>query len=172
MTDDSLLEAYLGWLEPQVGVNHQSRTYNGLLQLMARKEFVWLVPNDDNRIADGLDVRREFFNEIGLEGDLGPCCFLEVLVGLSRRLAFDANGSASGWAWQLIENLELHKFPDPVGERKASRINEIMDTVIWRTYQPDGQGGFFPLAWPEYDQTKVELAYQWAYYINEMHPEY
>jgi hypothetical protein len=51
-------------------------------------------------------------------------------------------------------------------------VEDILDTCIWRTYQPDGQGGFFPLAWPEEDQTKVELWYQIAAYIDELHPEH
>lgn len=172
MNDDSSLEAYIAWLEPQVGVDQQPRSYSQLFKLMAAKEFVWLIANDDNRIVDGLDVRREFYHEIGMVGELGPCSVLEVLVGLSRRLAFAAGGEAPGWAWQLLCNLELDKMFDPVGPRKAARIEEILDALIWRTYRPDGTGGFFPLGWAECDQTRVELWYQMAYYVDEIHPEY
>jgi hypothetical protein len=171
-TDGSLFEVYLGWLESQVGVDQQSRSYSDLIKLLGSKEFVWLVPHDNNRMADGLDVRQEFYNETRLTGDLGPVSVLEILVALSRRLAFIAGGAAPGWAWQLLCNLELNKSADPIGPRKGARVDEILETLIWRTYSSDGQGGFFPLAWPEHDQRDVELWYQMEYYADEIHPEY
>lgn len=166
MTDEA--EAYLGWLSSQI---RSSKSYDGLLAVMLEKEFVWLVPNDDNRIADGLELRKEFTHATGVVYD-APCSVLEVLLGLSRRLEFMAGGEAAGWAYQLLENLELHKLYDPLGPRKTSRADDILETLIWRTYSPDGVGGFFPLAWPNEDQTKVEIWYQLAAYVEEIHPEY
>lgn len=161
---------YLGWLASQVRQDN-GKSYDQLLAIMLEKEFVWFVPNDDNRIADGLDVRRQFTEETGLRVE-GACGVLEVLIGISRRLEFMAEGDAAGWAWQLLCNLELHKLSDPVGRRKAIRAEEILEALVWRTYSPDGTGGFFPLAWPEEDQRKVEIWYQMAFYVDEIHPEY
>ena len=167
--------AYLHWLIPQVreGAGHQHKTYSDLLELMHAKEFVWLVPNDDNRIVDGLDLRAEFIDESDAPGDLssemlGACSVLEVLIGL----AFAAGGEEESWAWQLLDNLELVKMHDPISTRKARKTDEILETLIWRRYEPDGQGGFFPLAFPEEDQTKLEIWYQMSAYISEIHPEY
>jgi hypothetical protein len=167
---DSAVEAYLGWLGSQVRVDNY-KSYQGLYANLLAKEFVWLIPNDDNRIADGLEVRQEFQGETGVRIE-GPCSVFEVIIGLSRRLEFMAGGEASGWAWQLICNLELHKQQDPVGPRKAIKIDGILETLIWRNYDPDGTGGFFPLAWPEADQKKVEIWYQMSAYVEEIHPEY
>lgn len=180
---NSLAEDYLRWLAPQIRDEHsgrKDREYEGLLSVMFQKEFVWTDTfiNDENRIGDGLDLRIEFANQKSLHRpmrireQLGPCSFLEVLIGLSKRLSFQAGGSAPGWAWQLICNLELDKMYDPLTHRKARKVDDILDTVIWRTYNPDGLGGFFPLAWPDDDQTKKELWYQMAAYIDELHPEY
>lgn len=176
-------EDYLRWLAPQIRDDddgHPSRTYDGLLTIMFEKEFVWLVPNDDNRVGDGLCLRVEFCRErdfsvvdedfLSQEHPNPPCSFLEVLIGLSRRLAFAAGGNAKGWAWVLMNNLALHRITDPVGRGKARRAHDIMDTCIWRTYSPDGVGGFFPLRQPAEDQSKVELWYQMAAYLNE-YPE-
>lgn len=172
-----LTEDYLRWLEPQIRDEQNSdKTYWDLLSIMFEKEFVWLVANDDNRIQDGLDLRPEFChaNHIRVDAlrNLGPCSFLEVLIGLSRRLSFAAGGGAPGWAWQLLCNLKLDRMPDPITRRRIRQVDEILDTVIWRTYDPSGQGGFFPLAWSEEDQTRIELWYQMAEYIDEIHPEY
>jgi hypothetical protein len=139
----------------------------------------WLVPNDDNRVADGLDIRLDFCHRQNIPiGDTGeflskdhptpPASFLEVLIGLSRRLEFIAGGRASGWAWVLMNNLELHRIVDPVGRAKARRANAIMDRCIWRNYDPSGVGGFFPLTRPDEDQTQIELWYQMAAYVDEL----
>lgn len=173
---NSLTEDYLYWLAPQIRDERTNKTYWDLLTIMFEKEFVWLVPNDDNRLQDGLDLRVDFCYAQHIRSDalrnLGPCSFLEVLIGLSRRLAFDTGGGAPGWAWQLLINLELHKMADPLGRARKHRVHDILDTVIWRTYNPDGCGGFFPLSWPDEDQRQVELWYQMSAYINELHPEH
>jgi hypothetical protein len=177
MKHDALRDAYFHWLVEQVRKpGHQARTYWDLLYLMHQKEFVWLVPNDDNRIDDGTELRREFLLENNVtemtKEDFGPCSILEVMIGLSRRLAFAAGGEAEGWAWQLLDNLKLSKMSDPLSDRRTNLANTKLEALIWRTYQPDGTGGFFPLNYPDEDQTKVELWYQMASYINEIHPEY
>jgi hypothetical protein len=184
----SLTEDYLRWLAPQVRDTHDDRVnpYGDLLRIMFEKEFVWQVAYDDNRRADGLDLRVEFCHQADIypqvKREFGafldqdhpnpPCSFLEVLIGLSRRLAFNAGGFAEGWAWRLVENLELHRMRDPLGRRNVRKVHDILDACIWRTYEPNGQGGFFPLAWPEEDQRQVELWYQMAAFISELHPEH
>lgn len=177
---EALREAYFHWLVAQVrepGRSHEEKTYWDLLRLMHRREFVWLIPNDDNRLVDGTDLRLEFLHENGThehmnKADFGPCSVFEVMIGISRRLEFNAGGKAEGWAWQLLDNLGLRKMSDPLSLRKQRVVNNILDALVWRTYSPDGMGGFFPLGWATEDQTKVEIWYQMAAYINEIHPEY
>lgn len=165
-----VVEQYIDYLEPQVGVNPRNgRGFHDLLNLMLAKEFVWLVPNDDNRIADGLDIRAEWEWARSITG---PCSFLEVLIGLSRRIAFVTGENAEGWSWQLLINLELHQMRDPLTAYKIQKAEKIIEAVIWRTYHSTGEGGFFPLSHPEEDQRKVELWYQMSAYIREIHPEY
>lgn len=144
-----------------------------MMMLLGRKEFVWLVPHDDNRIGDGLDVRREFCEDSGAKEEaLGPCSVLEVLVALSRRLSFVADGPAPGWAWDLLCNLDLDKYTDPIGPRQKVKVDAILEALVWRTYAPDGVGGFFPLAWPDEDQRYIELWYQMEFYVSEIHPDH
>jgi len=157
---------YFAWLVAQVNVPN-GRTCGDLFEEMHNTEFVWKVPNDDNRVQDGMDLRSEFTDRVSdliLEG----VTFLEVLVALSRRLAFTAGGEARVWAWQLLRNLRLQKMTDPLSEDKRNRVRDILDTVIWRTYREDGRGGFFPLSNPAEDQTKVEIWYQMNLYVIEM----
>jgi hypothetical protein len=167
-------EAYFLWLVDKVQEDgHPRNTYWDLFGILHRTEFVWIVPNDDNRLEDGLDIRAEYFR-IPREAArrFGPITVLEVIIGLSRRLAWLAEGSAEGWAWQLVCNLELHKFRDPLSKRKVRQVEEMLYALVWRTYTPDGVGGFFPLARPRGDQTKIEIWYQMHAYAKEIHPEY
>lgn len=159
---------YYEWLVSQIAVPND-KTYRELFEEMHILEFVWTVPNDNNRIQDGLDLRYEFFtNRPTRTLDLQSATFLEVLVSLSRRMAFIANGTETEWAWRLIKNLRLNRMSDPLTTDNSHRIRDILDSVIWRTYSPDGRGGFFPLSHPTLDQTKVEIWYQMNAYVIEM----
>jgi hypothetical protein len=159
--------AYFEWLESQVRTP-RTHTFHDLLGEMHHFEFIWTVPNDDNRVEDGRDLRHEFFD--GAEKtELAPygITFLEVLVALSRRCAFTAGGEPDAWAWKLIKNIHLNKMSDPLTHQRIRRVRETLYAVTWREYGLDGDGGFFPLRYPKENQTKVELWYQMNAYVME-----
>lgn len=181
MMDKPLDELYLEWLYRQVAslrLKNPTRTYWRLLRQLYTKEFVWLIPNDDNRVEDGRDLRYEFLDEIDEvarhEADpdwlsLG-CSMLEMMIGLARCLAFEADGEARDWFWHMMENVDLRRFNDAYykgGEAETEVINEVLDTIIWRTYHRDGHGGLFPLRDAAEDQREVELWYQLNAYLLE-----
>ena len=137
------------------------------------KEFVWLIPNDDNRAEDGKALRYEFINEQGIDEvdqewlDLG-CSFLEMLIALARRAAFESDDEVVEWFWRFIFNLGLNNHTDSAYTRETEReVDNVLDTVIFRTYDADGLGRLFPLTHPRQDQRKVELWYQLAAYLTE-----
>jgi len=166
-------EAYFNWLCGQVGqvqVRETSRTHRRILRLLYQKEYVWLIPNDDNRMADGRALRDEFVNSMRIEVDprwmsLG-CSFFEMLLALSRRVSFLDDGTPAEWFWHLMQNLGLQVFHDRMQIDPAD-VDEILDAVIWRTYEPDGNGGLFPLKNPRMDQRKCEIWYQMNAYLLE-----
>lgn len=170
-------ELYFEWLYSQVGdprIKNPNRTYWKLLLQLYKKEFIWFVPNDDNRIEDGRDLRFEFVDAVGLQ-DVDPdwvrlgCSMLELLIGLSRRLAFEAEGEPRDWFWDLIANIGLINFTDSWMKQRESeeRVDMVLDRVIYRTYDYDGHGGLFPLQHTNNDQRKVELWYQLSEYVLE-----
>ena len=140
---------------------------------MFQTEYVWLIPNDDNRLMDGLELRGEFAREKGLPGGYAaaPCSVLEVMIALSRRMEFIVGGTAPGWAWQFMLNLGFEKFTDPVSPRRMNQVADALQDLVYRNYSPDGSGGFFPLTNPDDDQTQVEIWYQMAAYIDEILPD-
>lgn len=166
----SLGKEYFEWLVSQINVTRTNRTYEGVFRWMYHREFVWLVPNDDNRIGDAIDLRKEFWGESHAMLDVGAS-ILEVLVALSRRAAWVISDiEAPDWAWIFVKNLRLDRYSDPLTSRKDRRIEEILEAFVWRNYAPNGDGGLFPLKETELDQRKVELWYQMHAYINEKIP--
>lgn len=172
--DTPLDEQYLTWLYARIGSvreTRKSRTYWSLLRLLFCKEFVWLIPNDDNRVEDGRDLRYEFLDDAGLSGNVDPswmgmgCSVLELLFGVAENLTFEADRSIRIWFWELMNNLGLSGFTDK--EFDEERVTDIVDNLIWRTYNPDGRGGLFPLKHPPADQRNVEIWYQLCAYILE-----
>ena len=167
----TLDDLYLTWLYSQVGdvkVRNKSRTYWDLFTQLYLKDFVWLVPNDDNRVQDGIDLRWEYISEAGIQVDPEwldrNCSFLEMLIGLSRRLAFEGEGHPPVWFWHLIQNLGLQECTDRP-KYNQSEVDERLDIVILRLYDPDGRGGLFPLRYPKHDQRSVEIWYQMNEYL-------
>ena len=166
-------ELYLTWLYRQIGsirFKSPARTHWSLARQLYTKEFVWIVPNDDNRVEDGRDLRYEFIAEEGLV-DVDPewmalgCSMLEMLIALSRRFAFEMEGEPRRWFWHMLGNVGLNLTDDD--DIQKEEIDEALDCIIWRTYLPDGTGGLFPLKSPTQDQREVELWYQLSAYILE-----
>ena len=169
---EPLDESYLAWLYSQVAsvrLSNPSRTYWSLIRQLYRTEFIWFVPNDDNRVEDGRDLRVEFLESEELEADsnwmdLG-CSVLEMLIALSRRLAFEAEGKPRGWFWHLMQNLKLDQQTDDVHD--SEKVEDILNRLVYRTYKSDGSGGLFPLRGTSRDQRKVEIWYQLNEYLLE-----
>ena len=159
---------YYDWLCGQINIPRRNRnSYNDLFMIMHNFEFVWIVDKDDNRVGDAQDLRVEFLNGREYQFTHGVSV-LEILVALSRRMAFNAGGEAIDWAWKLINNLKLNKSSDPLEGRKAKRVGDILEALIWRTYETDGKGGFFPLVNAQQDQTKMEIWDQMQLYSTEI----
>lgn len=171
-TDD----LYLEWLYSEVWnvkAKSLSHTYWNFARQLYTTEFVWFVPNDDNRIEDGYELRMEFLRAARLSHisngweKLG-CSMLELLIGLGRRLAFEADGEVGDWCHELLANIGLQNCPDAGYARNEAAVAAALERIIWRTYDRRGHGGLFPLyGGPYRDQRKVELWYQLSAYLLE-----
>lgn len=173
-----LEELYLKWLYGQISpvtVKNPERTYWRFARDLFQKEFIWLVPNDDNRLADGLDLRDEFLDIYDIEADAEwlnfGCSMLEFLVALSRRFAFMNEGEPRDRFWEMIYNIGIEKCDDKHYNSHRDlwvEIDQAMDVVIWRTYNYDGSnGGLFPVKEPYKDHRKTEIWRQMGEYVNE-----
>lgn len=171
---EPLDEVYFKWLYRQVAplrLKNPQRTYWSLLRHLFEKEFVWFIPNDDNRAMDGVELRDEFLEKEGLVGGQDwmtlECSMLEMLIALSRRLSFLGGGASMDCFWQMMRNVGLDRFNDL--DYDGDYVEMVCHMINHRTYDEDGHGGLFPLSRErnEIDQRKVELWYQMNSFIME-----
>lgn len=174
--NEPLDELYLVWLYSQVEdtrTKSPRRTYWNLCRGLFTTEFVWFVPNDDARIEDGRELRFEFLRDAEIS-EYDPdwiaqgVSYLELMIALARRLAFQTDTNADDCFWILASNVGLNEYNDSYKSTPLAHvIEEVTDRITFRTYKTNGQGGFFPLRHPNKDQTTVEIWYQMSAYILE-----
>lgn len=176
MVAQPLDESYFEWLYNQVAdpdIENPTLTYWKILRKLYSREFVWTVPHDENRAEDGKQLRKEFIDDLALKRvdknwmNLG-CSVFELMVGLSRRLEFEADGEPHYWFWTLMDNIGISRYSDDQ-RIPNEKIERILDTIIYRKYKRNGLGGFFPLKHAAKDQRKVELWYQLNAYVREIY---
>lgn len=160
---------YFNWLCAKVQKT-RALIYVDLLKILYSTEFTWVIPEDRNRAEDGLELRHDFLREAHARSDNQlinqPCSVLEVLLAFANRASFQTDIPVRDWFWEMMDNLDLGEF------RQVSRVDEVhirerLHTFIWRTYDPSGYGGLFPMRWPKTDQRKVEIWYQFCEYLED-----
>lgn len=112
-------ERYFHWLLKFIGNGlFRKNSYFELLEYLFNTEFEWSIPMDENRAADGIDLRHRFVTERGEDQEAsyrilsGPANVLEVLVALSIKMEYIARGSidlskSSQWFWGMIKCLDI-----------------------------------------------------------------
>lgn len=167
---ESLDDEYFNWLCSKV-LERRGRIYHSLLKILYTTEFVWVVPADSHRAADGRQLRSDFRRETHTKLDelwlAQPVSVLEVLISFAGRASFQTDDPVKQWFWSFMENLQLDQFRQVTGTDEII-INEILDRFIWRTYDSHGfNGGLFPLNDTKNDQRQIELWYQFSEYVQE-----
>ena len=110
---------YFNWLYDQIKERGTSELENFIFELHCIS-FICLIPNDDNRVEDGIALRSKFEDELDYdipEVPLAglPCTVLEMLIALADKLDFILFDHKKGsqfklWFWLLIDNLKLQKY--------------------------------------------------------------
>jgi hypothetical protein len=165
--------SYFRWLCSKVidvREHRPERTFETLLDVLFKTEYIWYVTGDDNRAEDGIDLRYEFLKFTRIDApeewmETG-CSVLEMLIAFARKAAYETNESTSKWFWIMLYNLELSEMND-LSEPDVIHISEILDQMIERTYGFTGHGGLFPLRETEYDQRFIEVWYQFNEYLYQ-----
>lgn len=177
MENGTLDDLYLEWLYKEaVGATRNANPAKSFWE-MARQlysiRFEWLISNDDNRAEDGKCLRDEFLVESHIQDvDLDwldlDCSMLEMMIALARRASFESSGEPGDWFWKFMNTLGLDKYSDLRYNRQVKEvIAKTVETVIYRHYERNGDGGLFPLRHAKKDQRRVELWEQMSGYLLE-----
>lgn len=175
----STTDPYFDWLCILIGIDQRTngRNYGTLARDLHSIEFRAKLPADKNRGMDGMQLRVDFMQQHGAFGSAtnrGPCTMLEFFVALARRMSFlmcgnDSQHHTEYYFWVMMRNLGLIKLTDD----KWNYLNGdfFCEEAVWRVlnrqYDPDGNGGIFPLRKYSEDQRSVEFWYQMQAWLGE-----
>ena len=130
--------------------------------------FTWYpsIKYDSNRAEDGVQLRRDYlFENPDIHGrdnvDERPSSFFEVYLGLAKKMShmLDCDLKTAVSYMLSIGPFEPDMSMDEVTKTAVS--------VMVRDYEPNGDGGLFPLHNPPRDQRYVELLYQLNLHVLE-----
>lgn len=165
--EEPLENVYFSWLCAKV-LNPSTREYAKLMDILFGTPFTWVIPADEHRYADGLELRQDFLRRRSIKRnalDAIPISILEVLIAFANRASFQTDIPARTWFWEFIANLGLDKFKH-ISESDVPFIEDVLYTFTWRIYEPNGIGGMFPIEHTEHDQREIEIWYQFCEYIQ------
>jgi hypothetical protein len=171
---------YFEWLCEIVSDSKPKKncSYGKLLEYLHQTEFVFILPMDENRCVDGMNLRYRFGYEYNIGDpviasclDNDPCSILEMMVALSfyveEHIMVDPEyGLMSGrWFWMMINNLGLSEMTDDNFDY------ELVNRNIWhflnRDYDRDGKGGLIYMPNSRYDFRTMDIWYQMMRYLAE-----
>ena len=153
-------------------------SYRKLLAVLHSREFYFILPMDENRASDGINLRDEFadylrehtnkwFDDYTVNEYLnGPCSVLEMMVALALRVEDEITGNGVQWFWLMIDNIGLNDMLDGAFDR--FKVERAVNTLLDRSYDSDGRGGLFIVKHHSEDMRDVEIWYQMQWYLGEI----
>lgn len=153
-----------------------TNNYSLLLSKLQHTEFIFFVPNDDNRAVEGVALRDVFSEEVDLDFAewahiyRAPCSVLEMMLALAYRMTgivgIDDN---TKWFWEMIYNLGFEEFTDDEYYFKGGHaaVGKTLELFMERRIDENGNGGLFPLRNPKENQREIEIWYQMNHYLSE-----
>ena len=174
---NELQKRYFDWMYARVMSPRYS--YRKLLNRLNEIPFTYILPMDENRKEDGLDLRYRFGHENGISDkeianrlDISECSVLEMMVALAihceENIMDDPEfGDRTGkWFCEMLGNLGLSSMDDQ--RYNQQYVDAHIDIFLHRRYDPDGRGGLFHLRRCTEDLRNVQIWYQMNWYLNEI----
>lgn len=176
--EDKVKNDYFEWMYDLMCEDRFAKTitYRRLFTFLHDTEFIYFIPHDDNRAADGISLRYRYcyFNNCeDLEYCLdGPCSVLEMMVALAIRceeniMSDPSKGDrTSQWFWNMISSLGLSGMTDYNFNERL--VKDAIVRLLNRDYSPDGKGGLFTIRGWNRDARDAEIWHQLMAYLNTL----
>lgn len=181
MSREELRKEYFEWLCDFVyDEKRMSRglSYNKMFSFLFDTPFHWTMTMDENRAADGIDLRYRFGREYGIADpiiasylDDRDCSMLEMMVALALRMENqimenpDVGNRVGQWFWDMVVSLDIN-MPD--SRFDCGRADASINRLLEHTYKRNGEGGLFTIRGSGKDMRRTEIWYQMCYYIDEI----
>ena len=180
MIENSIGDEYFDWMYETVCNDKYSRniSYRKLFQQLHDTDFVYILPMDESRWEDGVDLRYRFGRDRGYDDriiatqlDRYPCSVLEMMIALSIRCEehimgnHDVGNRVGQWFWEMIVSLDLGHMTDK--NYDPDYVDRVMDIFLNREYDRNGKGGLFTVDNPAGDMRNTEIWYQMHWHLNE-----
>ena len=173
--DDYTRSEYFEWMYHLV-CSPKDTNHERLLNHLFNTEFYYILPMDENRAEDGIDLRYRFAYEYGIDNsevdsDI-PCSVLEMMVALAFRCEetimddLDFGDRTGQWFWNMIVSLGLGRMTDEYYD--PDKVDDILKRFLDRNYDRTGKGGLFTIPTCKYDLREEEIWYQMCWYLNEV----
>jgi hypothetical protein len=165
---------YFNWLLKIIDCkSYPIKQYYNLLNLLFETDFYISkgINMDENRIWDGLELRKTFFSDYIVENV--SCSILEIMIALSIKIenVMCVPGETDHtyyWFWQMIGNLHLLPMTDTGFDYGFSKSR--IDIFLERQYDLDGDGGLFFIG-NHIDARKIEIWQQMTIFLNNYYIE-
>lgn len=178
MTKNEIIDEYFEWLSYVVcGEQYEGGvSYRKLLTHLHEVEFTYILPMDENRAGNGINLRYRWALDIDEDTDYildvldGPCSVLEMMVALAlhceENIMDDPKyGNRTGqWFWGMVNNLGLGAMYDKLYDERY--VDEVITRFLNREYERDGRGGLFTIKNCKYDLRDVEIWHQLSWYLS------
>lgn len=134
-------------------------------------DFVWYIPEDEDKAIQALRMRDEYCYETGMPSPRqAPASFLEVFVSITDTLTAMLYQDRELFTKSILLNLGARSYSDD--GRLPSEIHEealiIAERVMYRTYSRNGTGGLFRI--PGTDTLEMPLTTQMIQWANLYDP--
>ena len=145
--------------------------YSELASVWDELDFVWYIPEDEDRAIQALRMRDEYCYETGMSSPRQvPVSFLEVFVSITDTLTAMLYQDRESFTKSILLNLGARSYSDD--GRLPSEIHVealyIAERVMYRTYSRNGTGGLFRI--PGSNTLEMPLTTQMIQWANLYDP--
>ena len=169
---------YMRWLIESIDPRHIiGDYYQPVLEELYFVDFEWSseYSDDENRAKDGIELRRKYADECGIEeSELGidwkPCSCLEMMIAIANRIEYEIVAvpgmeDVPRWFWMFMHNLGLD--PSDAGIEDLNYVDSCIGRWLHRGYKKNGLGGIFAVRDSYFDMRKMSIWKQMNAVLNE-----
>ena len=145
--------------------------YSELASVWDELDFVWYIPEDEDKVVQALRMRDEYCYATGSPSPRqAPPSFLEVFVSITDTLTAMLYQDRESFTKSILLNMGARSYSDD--GHLPSEIHEealnIAERVMYRTYSRNGTGGLFRI--PGVDVLEMPITTQMIQWANLYDP--